>query len=113
MTRVAPPPSGTGCAECLEDPESWWWHLRRCVTCGHVGCCDASVGQHASRHAREEGHPVATSFEPEEDWFWDYEEAAPARPVPLAPPLWRPADQPAPGPEGRVPENWKSLLHQG
>ena len=73
---------------------------------------ETGAGRVASRHAREEGHPVATSFEPEEDWFWDYEEAAPARPVPLAPPRWRPADQPAPGPEGRVPENWKSLLHQ-
>ena len=48
MTEPAPPPSGTGCVECLEREDGWWFHLRRCVECGHVGCCDASLGQHAS-----------------------------------------------------------------
>jgi hypothetical protein len=110
MSELAPPPSGTGCAECLQGG-GWWWHLRRCVTCGHVGCCDASPGQHATAHAREQGHPIATSFEPGEDWFWDYDVGAGARPVPLSPPTSRPDDQPAPGPEGRVPADWQSLLH--
>ena len=49
MTAVAPPPSGTGCVECLDREDGWWFHLRRCVECGHVGCCDASLGQHASK----------------------------------------------------------------
>ena len=65
------PPSGDGCAECLA-AGGWWLHLRRCAQCGHVGCCDSSPERHASRHAREEGHPIAQSFEPGEDWFWDY-----------------------------------------
>jgi hypothetical protein len=110
MTELAPPPSGTGCAECLEGG-GWWYHLRRCVACGHVGCCDASPEQHASRHARAAGHPVATSFEPGEHWFWDYTTGASAPRVPLSPPLSRPDDQPAPGPAGRVPVNWRELLH--
>lgn len=110
--QTAPPPSGTGCVECLEGG-GWWWHLRRCVECGHVGCCDSSPEQHASRHARDTGHAVATSFEPGEDWFWDYEAGTSARRVPLSPPLSRPEDQPAPGPGGKVPSDWKSLLHRG
>ncbi|MEV1128952.1 UBP-type zinc finger domain-containing protein [Agromyces sp. NPDC049794] len=105
-----PPPSGTGCVECLEGG-GWWWHLRRCVECGHVGCCDSSPEQHASRHAREEGHPVAASFEPGEHWFWDYAAGTSAERVALPPPLSRPDDQPAPGPAGRVPANWRELLH--
>ena len=48
-------------------------HLRRCAQCGHVGCCDSSPAQHATAHARAAGHPVVQSFEPGEDWFWDYE----------------------------------------
>jgi hypothetical protein len=110
MSELAPPPSGNGCVECLEGG-GWWLHLRRCVTCGHVGCCDSSPAQHASAHARESGHPVATSFEPGEDWFWDYASGAPARPIPLAPPTSRPDEQPSPGPDGRVPADWRSLLH--
>lgn len=106
----APPPSGTGCAECLE-AGGWWLHLRRCVACGHIGCCDSSPEQHASAHARERGHPVATSFEPGEHWFWDYVAGAPAPSVPLSPPFSRPLDQPSPGPEGGVPADWRRLLH--
>jgi hypothetical protein len=110
MTDLAPPPSGTGCANCI-DGGGWWFHLRRCVECGNVGCCDASPAQHARRHAEQTGHAVATSFEPGEHWFWDYAADAPARRVPLSPPFARPDDQPAPGPEGRVPADWKALLH--
>ena len=64
---VAVPPNGTGCAEC-EQSGGWWFHLRCCVTCGHIGCCDTSPSQHAARA----GHPLITSFEPGEDWFYDY-----------------------------------------
>ena len=72
-TRIDPtaPPSGTGCAECLAS-EGWWLHLRRCAECGHIGCCDSSPNQHAIKHARASGHTVIRSFEPNEDWFWDY-----------------------------------------
>jgi hypothetical protein len=63
-------PSGTGCAECLATG-SWWFHLRRCAECGHIGCCDSSPNQHASKHFAETGHPVIRSFEPGERWFFD------------------------------------------
>lgn len=105
------PPSGPGCAACLEDG-GWWLNLRRCAACGRVGCCDSSPSQHASRHAAEAGHPVARSYEPGEDWFWDYDRGEPVDGAPeLAPPLHRPLDQPRPGPEGRVPPDWEDRLH--
>jgi uncharacterized UBP type Zn finger protein len=47
-------------------------HLRLCLTCGHVGCCDSSPNRHASKHAGIEGHPLVRSFEPGEDWLWCY-----------------------------------------
>ena len=110
MSELAPPPSGTGCDDCIEGG-GWWFHLRRCVDCGSVGCCDSSIAQHARRHSEATGHRVATSFEPGEHWFWDYVSEASAPSVPLSPPFARPDDQPAPGPDGRVPEGWRSLLH--
>lgn len=60
-----------GCEECLRmgDP---WVHLRLCLSCGHVGCCDSSPGRHASRHAAEHSHAVARSAEPGEEWAWCY-----------------------------------------
>jgi Zn-finger in ubiquitin-hydrolases and other protein len=61
--------SGTGCVECLA-AGGRWVHLRRCAACGHVGCCDSSLGRHASAHAREPGHPIVQSYEPGEDWYW-------------------------------------------
>ena len=64
------PPSGTGCVEC-EATGGWWFHLRRCAECGHIGCCDTSPSQHATAHAKESGHPFIASFEPGEDWFWN------------------------------------------
>ena len=105
------PPTGTGCAEC-EGAGGWWFHLRRCAQCGHVGCCDSSPSQHASRHAADSGHPVIRSFEPGEAWFWSYpsSEFYESGPV-LASPEHHPLDQPTPGPAGRVPPNWQSLLH--
>jgi Zn-finger in ubiquitin-hydrolases and other protein len=105
------PPSGPGCVECLASEWGWWFHLRRCALCGHVGCCDSSPSQHASRHASEAGHPVAQSYEPGEDWFWDYEGDRLLEGPVLAPPHHRPLDQPSPGPEGRVPADWTQLLH--
>ena len=104
-------PSGDGCVECLTSPRGWWFHLRRCAECGHIGCCDSSPSQHASKHAAATGHPIITSFEPGEDWFFDYEKQAMVKGVELLPPHSHPRDQLAPGPAGRVPANWESLLN--
>jgi uncharacterized UBP type Zn finger protein len=65
------PPSFAGCEECLRASGSWV-HLRMCMTCGQIGCCDSSPSRHASRHAHEEQHPIARSAEPGEDWSWCY-----------------------------------------
>lgn len=64
-------PSGEGCRECLESGDTWV-HLRLCMTCGHVGCCDSSKNRHASAHANSTQHPIIRSFEPGETWFWCY-----------------------------------------
>jgi hypothetical protein len=103
-------PSGTGCQEC-EQNEGWWFHLRRCAQCGHIGCCDTSPAQHASAHAEASGHPLITSFEPGEAWYYDYRDQKMYDGPPLAPPREHPADQPAPGPAGRVPADWQSQLN--
>jgi len=103
-------PSGPACVERLATG-GWWFHLRRCARCGHIGCCDSSPSQHASRHAIQGGHPVARSFEPVEDWFGDYVAGEPVEGPELAPPQHHPLDQPTPGPEGRVPPDWRSHLH--
>lgn len=105
------PPSGTGCAECNE-VGGWWVHLRRCAQCGHIGCCDTSPEQHATKHARSAEHPIIRSFEPGESWFWDYQteqmyESGP----PLAPPEHRPEEQSVPGPADRVPADWQAHIH--
>jgi len=104
------PPSGTGCADCDADG-GWWVHLRRCVECGHVGCCDSSPAQHATAHFQESGHAVVQSFEPGEDWFWDYAREKGVLGSPLEPPTSRPDDQPVPGPAGRVPDDWRDHVH--
>jgi hypothetical protein len=105
------PPSGTGCAEC-EDAGGWWLHLRRCAQCGHIGCCDNSPRQHATRHAKQTGHPVIRSFEPGESWFWSYpDEDFYASGPELAAPEHHPLDQPVPGPAGRVPPDWRTKLN--
>lgn len=61
----------SGCEECLQSG-SRWVHLRLCLACGHVGCCDSSPNQHATRHHRQTGHPVIASYEPAERWVWCY-----------------------------------------
>ena len=62
-------PSGDGCEECIRLGDEWV-HLRLCMTCGRVGCCDDSKNRHASKHARRDKHPIIRSFEPGEDWGW-------------------------------------------
>lgn len=64
-------PSGDGCVECLADGGRWV-HLRVCMTCGHVGCCDSSPGRHATAHFHADGHPIVQSYEPGERWWWCY-----------------------------------------
>lgn len=103
-------PSGDGCATCAASG-GWWVHLRRCTTCGNVGCCDSSPGQHATAHFRESGHPVVASYEPYEVWFWNYATQEMGRGPELAAPRFHPADQPVPGPQGRVPDDWRDHLH--
>ncbi|MCU1407360.1 MAG: hypothetical protein JWQ43_3663 [Glaciihabitans sp.] len=102
-------PSGTGCLEC-ESTGSWWFHLRRCAACGHIGCCDDSLNKHAAAHFRETGHPVIQSFEPGEDWFWDWQQGAEVFGPPLAPPTSHPTSQTVPGPAERVPRDWEHAL---
>jgi len=115
MTEIAgidpaAPPSGDGCAECVATG-GWWFHLRRCAQCGHIGCCDSSPSQHARGHAGATGHRYIQSFEPGEDWFWDFESDDYARGPHLAPPHHHPEDQPVPGPAGAVPRDWAQQLH--
>jgi hypothetical protein len=103
-------PSGPGCVEC-EEAGGWWLHLRRCTQCGHIGCCDNSPSQHATKHARTSEHPVIASFEPGEDWFYDYRTDETGPSSPLAPPTHHPIDQTVPGPRERVPRDWQRQLH--
>jgi len=103
-------PSGTGCVEC-DAAGGWWVHLRRCASCGHIGCCDSSPEQHASKHAATTGHPIVQSFEPGETWFWDYASKDYYDGPQLADPQNRPVEQTVPGPHGRVPADWRSKVH--
>ncbi|MCW2601226.1 MAG: Zn-finger-containing protein [Frankiales bacterium] len=64
-------PHSAGCEECLLIG-SPWVHLRLCLSCGHVGCCDSSPHRHARRHAFAQDHPIVQSFEPGEAWRWCY-----------------------------------------
>ncbi|HZP87973.1 MAG TPA: UBP-type zinc finger domain-containing protein [Burkholderiales bacterium] len=64
-------PSAAGCEECLKTGDSWV-HLRMCLTCGHVGCCDSSKNKHATKHFHQTGHPIIASHEPAEHWRWCY-----------------------------------------
>lgn len=66
-------PSGPGCEECLATGSAWV-HLRLCMSCGHVGCCDSSPNRHATAHHADTEHPIVRSFEPGEVWWWCYED---------------------------------------
>lgn len=71
MIATDAPPSSEGCEDCLRIGSSWV-HLRRCATCGHVGCCDSSPMRHATKHVKADDHPLVQSFEPGEDWIYCY-----------------------------------------
>jgi uncharacterized UBP type Zn finger protein len=70
------PESIQGCEECLKTGDGWV-HLRICLECGKVGCCDSSPNRHASAHARESGHPIIRSIEPGESWAWCFVDETP------------------------------------
>ena len=65
------PASVAGCEDCLRTGDEWL-HLRICLTCGHVACCDDSPNRHALAHAHATSHPIIRSLEPGEDWNWCY-----------------------------------------
>jgi len=72
VSAVQPVTARTGgCEECLNSGSSWV-HLRLCLTCGHVGCCDSSPNRHATKHFERTTHPVMASFERSEQWAWCY-----------------------------------------
>jgi uncharacterized UBP type Zn finger protein len=64
-------PSAKGCEECLKIG-STWVHLRLCLECGHVGCCDSSIHKHSTKHFHKTNHPIIRSFEPGENWRWRF-----------------------------------------
>jgi uncharacterized UBP type Zn finger protein len=69
--RAPVTPSAEGCTECLASGGDWM-HLRLCLTCGHVGCCDDSPNRHAKKHHHATKHPVIRSYEPDEAWGFCY-----------------------------------------
>jgi hypothetical protein len=74
-------PSADGCEDCLKTG-GWWVHLRLCMLCGHVGCCDQSPNWHATKHFHSSRHPIIKSFEPGEDWGWCFVDEAFIQPAP-------------------------------
>ncbi|GAA2752391.1 UBP-type zinc finger domain-containing protein [Kitasatospora cinereorecta] len=76
LDRIDPdlrPDAAAGCQECLASGDGWV-HLRRCLTCGHVGCCDSSPRRHATAHFHATGHPIVVSHQPGEAWGWCFAE---------------------------------------
>jgi uncharacterized UBP type Zn finger protein len=73
---ITPPDEVAGCEDCMRTGDRWL-HLRVCLSCGHVGCCDSSPNKHASAHAREAEHPIIRSAEPGETWCWCYVDNVP------------------------------------
>ena len=71
QVKAVTPRTPDGCEECLAMGGEWV-HLRLCLSCGHVGCCDNSPNRHATRHFRATQHPIMQSFEPGEDWLFCY-----------------------------------------
>jgi uncharacterized UBP type Zn finger protein len=68
--REPVPEATTDCLDCAALGDDVWAHLRMCLTCGHVSCCDSSPHRHASAHHKATGHPVMRSYEPGETWRW-------------------------------------------
>ena len=83
LIQPVTPNTPEGCEECLRTG-SWWVHLRLCLTCGHVGCCDSSPNKHATKHFRSSQHPLIRSLEPGEDWAYCYLDNLLLEPAPRA-----------------------------
>lgn len=81
QVRKVKPRTPKGCEECLKS-NMQWLHLRLCLSCGHVGCCDNSPGKHATKHFHETRHPVLKSLEPGEDWGWCFVDNLMLEPAP-------------------------------
>ncbi|MEO7103385.1 MAG: UBP-type zinc finger domain-containing protein [Gemmatimonadaceae bacterium] len=81
--RDVKPRTPNGCEECLK-MHSTWVHLRLCLECGHVGCCDSSPNKHATKHFHQTSHPIVRSFEPGEDWGWCFVDEMVFEPAPRA-----------------------------
>jgi uncharacterized UBP type Zn finger protein len=81
QVRHVEPRTPKGCEECLKSG-SRWVHLRLCLACGHVGCCDSSPNTHATKHFHATQHPVIRSFERGEDWGWCYADQVMFEPAP-------------------------------
>jgi uncharacterized UBP type Zn finger protein len=79
--RDVQPRTPDGCEECLK-MHAWWVHLRLCLECGHVGCCDNSPNRHATKHFHRTGHPIIRSFERGEDWGYCYPDDLMMEPAP-------------------------------
>ena len=77
----AAPAPASACADCLRTGGRWV-HLRRCLSCDHVGCCDSSPNRHATAHWQATGHPVVASAEQREHWAWCYPDSALLLPAP-------------------------------
>jgi uncharacterized UBP type Zn finger protein len=86
QVRDVQPKTPDGCEECLASGDEWV-HLRLCLECGHVGCCDDSINKHATKHFQKTKHPVMRSFEPGENWGFCYVENLFIEPAPR--PLYR------------------------
>ena len=83
QVKAGPPSKPYGCEDCLA-MGSRWVHLRQCLSCGKVGCCDDSPNRHATHHFRATRHPVIRSLEPGEDWGWCYIDEVVLEPAPVA-----------------------------
>ena len=81
QVRDVKPRTPMGCEECLKT-NMRWVHLRLCLSCGHVGCCDNSPGKHAIQHFHASRHPVIKSLQPGEDWGWCYLDETMIEPAP-------------------------------
>jgi uncharacterized UBP type Zn finger protein len=81
QVRDVTPRTPQGCEECLK-MKGWWVHLRLCLSCGHVGCCDQSPHKHATKHFHQSRHPIIRSFEPGEDWAFCYVDQLMMEPAP-------------------------------
>jgi uncharacterized UBP type Zn finger protein len=76
-------PSAKGCEDCLRIGDTWV-HLRLCLSCGHVGCCDSSKNKHATKHFHATKHPLMRSLEPGETWGWCYVDEVMFDPMPTS-----------------------------